>query len=101
MRTKKAPLTPQVLLTRVLLAAVVAYVGFETLKFAVSLSLAPKMVACMQVENKPPAPMSEAQMRAMMTGIVDCIDAKSNFVERLFFDRDEVVASMEMEGVAD
>jgi hypothetical protein len=94
MRTQQAPLSPAALLKRLLIAAVVAYALWYTLRMVAMVGIASKAVECMKEGDKPPEHATSAQMHAVAVGMADCLDAKANFLERIWFDREEMVAGI-------
>jgi hypothetical protein len=81
-----------------LIGCAIALAAWYGLKMYVGISLVRKFAAC-TAETKPATkpPYSEAQARENATRVIDCVDARTNVVERLFFHRDEVVANMKFE----
>jgi hypothetical protein len=71
--------------------AVVAVAGWYALKLCVGVSLASKMMSCMEGEQV--AGASAAQLEASGRRAVECLDGKVNFVERLWYDKDEILVN--------
>jgi hypothetical protein len=71
--------------------AVFAVVIWYILKLYAGISLATKMMACLEGEQVEGA--SEAEIEAIGRRAVACLDARVNVIERIWYDRDEVLVN--------
>jgi hypothetical protein len=94
MRTARPPLTLPMLLRRLVIGALVVNAAYYVLSIVLGARMVSVTLACFEEVDAPAKTASREEVRAFAVHHIDCIEAKLTFVERLFFDRDEAIASI-------